>query len=112
MDSTARHRCLSTVDRLVLERGELDPLEFLLAMGCLDYADYREWRQRRRRAPQSAPTIPVEEVTAAFGHAQAYAAQQPPSLQPRPPIPRDQDQGPLSLGPPQTPAGLCSPPPP
>src|SRR5256886_15800034 len=35
MDSTARHRCLSTVDRLVLERGELDPLEFLLAMGCL-----------------------------------------------------------------------------
>ena len=42
MDSTARHRCLSTVDRLVLERGELDPLEFLLAMGCLDYADYRD----------------------------------------------------------------------
>ena len=35
MDSTPRHRCLSTVDRLVLERGELDPLEFLLAMGCL-----------------------------------------------------------------------------
>src|SRR6266513_5171333 len=76
MDSTARHRCLSTVDRLVLERGELDPLEFLLAMGCLDYADYREWRQRRRRELQSALTIPVEEVTAALAHAQAYAAEQ------------------------------------
>src|SRR5207237_1075172 len=99
MDSAARHRCLSTVDRLVLERGELDPLEFLLAMGCLDYADYREWRQRRRRELQSALTIPVEEVTAALAHAQAYAAEQHLSIEPCPPTAWDQDQGPLSIGP-------------
>src|SRR5438874_9068819 len=108
MDSTARHRCLSTVDRLVLERGELDPLEFLLAMGCLDYADYREWRQRRRRELQSALRIPVEEVTAALAHAQAYAAEQHLSIEPCPPTAWDQDQGPLSIGPSQTLAELCS----
>ena len=107
MDSTARHRCLSTVDRLVLERGELDPLEFLLAMGCLDYADYREWRQRRRRELQSALTIPVEEVTAALAHAQAYAAEQHLSIEPCPPTAWDQDQGPLSIGPSKTLVQLC-----
>src|SRR6184192_1286703 len=107
MDSTARHRCLSTVDRLVLERGELDPLEFLLAMGCLDYADYREWRQRRRRELQSALRIPVEEVTAALAHAQAYAAEQHLSIEPCPPTAWDQDQGPLSIGPSKTLVQLC-----
>src|SRR5207253_708148 len=54
MDSKARHRLLSTVDRLLLERGELDPLEYLLAIGGVDYADYREWRHRRRPVLQSA----------------------------------------------------------
>src|SRR5437588_817033 len=108
MDSTARHRCLSTVDRLVLERGELDPLEFLLAMGCLDYADYRQWRQRRRRELQSALTIPVEEVTAALAHAQAYAAEQHLSIELCPSTAWDQDQGPLSIGPSQTLVQLCS----
>src|SRR5256886_9353429 len=108
MDSTARHRCLSTVDRLVLERGEVDPLEFLLAIGCLDYADYREWRHRRRRELQSALTIPVEEVTAALAHAQAYAAEQHLSIELCPPTAWDQDQGPLSIGPSKTLAELCS----
>src|SRR5207237_10787781 len=98
MDSTARHRCLSTVDRLVLERGELDPLEFLLAIGCLDYADYREWRHGRRRELQSALTIPVEEVTAALAHAQAYAAEQHPSIEHCPPTAWDIDQRPLAIG--------------
>src|SRR5256886_10812769 len=101
MDSTARHRCLSTVDRLVLERGELDPLEFLLAMGCLDYADYRQWRQRRRPEPQSALTVPLEGVTAGLAHAQAYAAEQHPSIALRPPTSRDHDQWPLTRGPSQ-----------
>src|SRR2546423_15199362 len=100
MDSTARHRCLSTVDRLVLERGELDPLEFLLAMGCLDYADYREWRHRRRRELQSALRIPAEEGTPALAHPQAYPAQQHPRIQPRPPTARAHNQGPRSIGPP------------
>src|SRR5256885_1758931 len=108
MDGTARHRCLSTADRLVLERGELDPLEFLLAMGCLDYADYREWRHRRRRELQSALTIPVEEVTAALAHAQAYAAEQHLGIEVCPPTAWDQDQGPLSIGPSQTLVQLCS----
>ncbi|TLY79111.1 MAG: hypothetical protein E6K41_13160, partial [Gammaproteobacteria bacterium] len=76
MDSKARHRLLSTVDRLLLERGELDPLEYLLAIGGVDYADYREWRHRRRPVLQSALRLPVEEVTAALAHAQAYAIEQ------------------------------------
>src|SRR2546429_8340276 len=108
MDSTARHRCLSTVDRLVLERGELDPLEFLLAMGCLDYADYREWRQRRRRELQAALTIPVEGVTAALAHAQAYAAEQHPRIELRPPTAGGQNQRPLAIRPPPTPMQLGS----
>src|SRR2546430_9622052 len=82
--------------------SDLDPLEFLLAMGCLDYADYREWRQRRRRELQSALRIPVEEVTAALAHAQAYAAEQHLSIEPCPPTAWDQDQGPLSIGPSNT----------
>src|SRR5438067_8007478 len=76
MDSKARHRLLSTVDRLLLERGELDPLEYLLAIGGVDYADYREWRHRRRPVLQSALRLPVEEVTAALAHAPAYAIEQ------------------------------------
>ncbi|TLY75618.1 MAG: hypothetical protein E6K43_04935, partial [Gammaproteobacteria bacterium] len=96
------------MDRLVLERGELDPLEFLLAMGCLDYADYREWRHRRRRELQSALTIPVEEVTAALAHAQAYAAEQHLGIEVCPPTAWDQDQGSLSIGPSKTLAELCS----
>src|SRR2546430_17476815 len=107
MDSTARHRCLSTADRLVLERGELDPLEFLLAMGCLDFADYREWRHRRRRELQSALTIPVEEVTAAFAHAQAYAAEQHLGIEGCPPTAWGQDPGSLSIGPSKNPAEPC-----
>src|SRR5205807_10364077 len=55
MDSKARHRLLSTVDRLLLERGELDPLEYLLAIGGVDYADYREWRHRGLTASSPQP---------------------------------------------------------
>src|SRR2546429_1879139 len=53
-------------------------------------------------------TIPVEEVTAALAHAQGYAAEQHLSIEPCPPTAWDQDQGPLSIGPSQTPAELCS----
>ena len=108
MDSRARHRLLSTVDRLLLERGELDPLEYLLAIGCVDYADYREWRHRRRPVLQSALRFPVEEVTAALAHAQAYAIEQRLSVEVSPPTAWDQDQGPLSVGPSRTLAELCS----
>ncbi len=108
MDSKARHRLLSTVDRLLLERGELDPLEYLLAIGCVDYADYREWRHRRRPVLQSALRFPVEEVTAALAHAQAYAIEQRLSVEVCPPTAWDQDQGPLSVGPSRTLAELCS----
>ena len=108
MDSRARHRLLSTVDRLLLERGELDPLEYLLAIGCVDYADYREWRHRRRPVLQSALRLPVEEVTAALAHAQAYAIEQRLSVEVCPPTAWDQDQGPLSVGPSRTLAELCS----
>jgi len=108
MDSEARYRWLSTVDRLVLERGELDPLEYLLAIGCVEYADYREWRHRRRPELQSAFTIPVEEVTAALAHAQAYGIEQHLSVEVCPPIAWDKDQGPLSVGPSKTLAELCT----
>ena len=108
MDSKARHRLLSTVDQLLLERGELDPLEYLLAIGCVDYADYREWRHRRRPVLQSALRFPVEEVTAALAHAQAYAIEQHLSVEVCPPTAWDQDQGPLSVGPSRTLAELCS----
>ena len=108
MDSKARHRLLSTVDRLLLERGELDPLEYLLAIGGVDYADYREWRHRRRPVLQSALRLPVEEVTAALAHAQAYAIEQRLSVEVCPPTAWDQDQGPLSVGPSRTLAELCS----
>lgn len=108
MDSQARHRLLSTVDQLLLERGELDPLEYLLAIGGVDYADYREWRHRRRPVLQSALRFPVEEVTAALAHAQAYAIEQHLSVEVCPPTAWDQDQGPLSVGPSRTLAELCS----
>src|SRR5437660_10296131 len=109
MDSRARHRLLSTVDRLLLERGELDPLEYLLAIGGVDYADYREWRHRRRPVLQSALRLPVEEVTAALAHAQAYAIEQRLSVEVCPPTAWDQDQGPLSVGPSRNPGGAVQP---
>lgn len=108
MDSEARAQCSSTVDRLVLERGELDPLEFMVAMGCLDHADYRQWRHRRRPELQSALTIPIEEVTAALAHAQAYAAEQELTVEFSPPTAWDQEQRPLSIGASKTLTELCS----
>ena len=68
----------------------------------MDYADYREWRHRRRPVLQSALRFPVEEVTAALAHAQAYAIEQHLVSKSVPPTALDPDQGPLSVGPSRT----------
>ena len=60
----------------LLERGELDSLEYLIALNYLGYAEYRDWRYRRRPELQSALKMPVEEVTAALAQAQTYVAAQ------------------------------------
>lgn len=107
MDSKARHR-MSTADQLLLERGELDSLEYLLALNYLGYAEYRDWRYRRRPELQSALKMPVEEVTAALAQAQTYVAAQGLTVEICPPRAWNEDQGPLFLGPSKTLAELCS----
>src|SRR5271166_6928195 len=101
MDSKARHR-MSTADQLLLGRGELDSLEYLLALNYLGYAEYRDWRYRRRPELQSALKMPVEEVTAALAQAQTYVAAQGLTVEICPPRAWNEDQGPLFLGPSKT----------
>jgi hypothetical protein len=99
---------MSTADQLLLERGELDALEYLLALDYLGYAEYRDWRYRRRPELQSALKVPVEEVTAALAQAQSYVAAQGLIAERCTPRAWNEGQGPLFLGPSSTLTELCS----
>lgn len=107
MDSNARHQ-MSTADQLLLERGELDSLEYLLALNYLGYAEYRGWRHQRRLELQSALKTPLEEVTAALALAQAYVAAQGLTAETSLPRAWNEDQAPLIVGPSKTLTELCS----
>ncbi len=37
----------AAIDRLLMEQGEVAPVEVLLAIGCLAYRDYEAWREGR-----------------------------------------------------------------
>lgn len=70
-----RHQ-LSIADRLIFDRGELDPLEFLIEGGFLDERDYRDWLAGRRDDLQSALLCDVQDVIRALERTKAYLLRQ------------------------------------
>jgi hypothetical protein len=67
---------LFVADRLIFDRGELDPLEFLVEVGFLDERDYRDWLAGRRSDLQSALLCDVNEVIRALVQTKAYLLRQ------------------------------------
>jgi len=63
-------------DRLLLEHGEFDALEFLLRRGWLDYADFSAWQRGDIASLQAVLLAPVEAVIAALEDAIRYARAQ------------------------------------
>lgn len=68
-------------DRLILEQGQLDPLELLLAADLLAYPDYEAWRLGRRPDLQGALGLAVTKAVDLLEQAVAYARGQ--GLEPR-----------------------------
>ena len=63
-------------DRLLLEHGEFDPIEFLLRRGWLDYADFSAWQQGAPTSLQAALQVPVEQVIGTLEQALRYVRAQ------------------------------------
>ena len=61
------------VDRLLLEQGQLDPLELLLAAELLDYGDYEAWRLGRAADLQGTLAAPPAVVAELLQRAGSYA---------------------------------------
>ena len=69
-------------DRLILEQGQLDPLELLLAADLLAYPDYEAWRLGRRPDLQGALGLAITRAVDLLAQALAYARGQ--GLEPQP----------------------------
>jgi hypothetical protein len=63
-------------DRVLLERGELDPFECLLELGAIHYPDYANWRRGAGTELASALAQPIDGVTAALEAIQTYGRAQ------------------------------------
>lgn len=74
MDPSAELHALT--DRLLLERGEFDAIEFLLQRGWLDRADQLAWRRGDLTSLQAALGAPLAEVIATLEAAIRYAKSQ------------------------------------
>jgi hypothetical protein len=64
------------VDRLLLEQGQLDPFELLIAADLLAYEDYEAWRTGRRPELQGALHAAPEQVVGILDRAGSYARRQ------------------------------------
>jgi hypothetical protein len=64
------------VDRLLLEQGQLDPLELLLAADLLAYEDFEGWRLGRRSDLQQALRAEPEQAVDLLQRAASYAKSQ------------------------------------
>lgn len=84
MDPSADLQALT--DRLLLERGEFDAIEFLLRRGWLDCADRLAWRRGELASLQAALGAPLPEVIATLEAAIRYAKSQGLRRQARPPF--------------------------
>lgn len=101
-------RAAEAVDRLLLEQGELDPLEYLLERGLIPLPDYLGWRQGRHGELQALLTRPLADVLAELSTACDYARRLRLTATPRPPLRWDDSGGALDIGASAALAGLCA----
>jgi len=69
MDKNLQH----SIDHLLLEQGEFNPLEFLLAEGRITYADYEAWRNGEISRLEDALFGDPDQIRIQLDEAGAYA---------------------------------------
>ncbi len=67
------HKTEALIERLLLEQGRYDPLEFLFAEAWLDYADYEAWRKQGKGLLEDALRGDHALIFYTLEHATTYA---------------------------------------